>query len=79
MTDNRDVVAFEEVGRGDIPLVGGKGANLGEMLKEGIPVPSGFIVTADAYGRFIEESGLRPQHARKQILREIRVRPGRQP
>jgi len=61
MTDNRDVVAFEEVGRGDIPLVGGKGANLGEMLKAGIPVPSGFIVTADAYGRFIEESGLRPK------------------
>ena len=59
MTDERDVVAFEEVGRGDIPLVGGKGANLGEMLRAGIPVPSGFIVTADAYGRFIEQSGLR--------------------
>jgi pyruvate, water dikinase len=61
MTDQRDVVAFEEVGRGDIPLVGGKGANLGEMLRAGIPVPSGFIVTADAYGRFIEQSGLRPK------------------
>ena len=61
MTDERDVVAFEEVGRGDIALVGGKGANLGEMLRAGIPVPSGFIVTADAYGRFIEQSGLRPK------------------
>ena len=59
MTDNRDVVGFEEVGRGDIALVGGKGANLGEMLRAGIPVPGGFIVTADAYGRFIEQSGLR--------------------
>ncbi|HUS81703.1 MAG TPA: phosphoenolpyruvate synthase [Dehalococcoidia bacterium] len=61
MTDERDVVAFEEVGRGDIALVGGKGANLGEMLRAKIPVPGGFIVTADAYGRFIEESGLRPK------------------
>ncbi|MGD0765352.1 MAG: phosphoenolpyruvate synthase [Dehalococcoidia bacterium] len=61
MTTERDVVAFEEVGRGDIPLVGGKGANLGEMLRAKIPVPSGFIVTANAYGRFIEQSGLRPK------------------
>jgi len=61
MTTDRDVVAFEEVGRGDIALVGGKGANLGEMLRAKIPVPSGFIVTADAYGRFIEQSGLRPK------------------
>ncbi len=61
MTKERDVVAFEEVGKGDIPLVGGKGANLGEMLRAGIPVPSGFIVTAQAYGRFIELSGLRPK------------------
>jgi len=61
MTDKRDVVAFEEVGRGDIALVGGKGANLGEMLRAKIPVPGGFIVTADAYARFIEQSGLRPK------------------
>jgi pyruvate,water dikinase len=61
MTKQRDVVAFEEVGRADIPVVGGKGANLGEMLRAGIPVPSGFIVTADAYGRFVEQSGLRPK------------------
>ena len=31
------------------------------MLRAGIPVPSGFIVTADAYARFIEQSGLRPK------------------
>ena len=33
------VVWFEEVTREDIPLVGGKGANLGEMTNAGIPVP----------------------------------------
>ncbi len=61
MSANRDVVWFQEVGKGDIALVGGKGANLGEMLRASIPVPPGFIVTADAYSRFIDQSGLRPR------------------
>ncbi|MFC2069634.1 phosphoenolpyruvate synthase [Chloroflexota bacterium] len=52
------VVLFSEVGRGDIGLVGGKGANLGEMTNAGIPVPPGFIVTAAAYFDFIEEAKL---------------------
>src|SRR4030043_2442770 len=58
MSADKDVVKFQEVGKGDIPLVGGKGANLGEMLRANIPVPPGFIVTAVAYARFIEQSGL---------------------
>ena len=52
------VVWFKEVTKNDIPLVGGKGANLGEMTNAGIPVPPGFIVTATAYFDFIEKSGL---------------------
>ena len=52
------VVWFHEVGKGDIALAGGKGANLGEMTRFGTPVPPGFIVTADAYFHFIEESKL---------------------
>ncbi|TET94803.1 MAG: phosphoenolpyruvate synthase [Dehalococcoidia bacterium] len=55
------VVWFQEVGKDDIGLVGGKGANLGELTKAGIPVPPGFIVTADTYFHFLEESGLRPK------------------
>lgn len=51
----KQVVWFSEVGKGDIPLVGGKGANLGEMTKAGLPVPQGFIVTAEAYFHFIRE------------------------
>jgi len=43
MSADKDVVKFQEVGRGDIPLVGGKGTNLGEMLRANIPVPPGFI------------------------------------
>ncbi|MEE8419054.1 MAG: PEP/pyruvate-binding domain-containing protein, partial [Dehalococcoidales bacterium] len=52
------IVWFKEVGKDDIPVVGGKGANLGEMTNAGIPVPPGFIVTADTYFAFIEKSGL---------------------
>ncbi|MFH1646527.1 MAG: PEP/pyruvate-binding domain-containing protein, partial [Chloroflexota bacterium] len=52
------VVWFNEVTKDDIPLVGGKGANLGEMTNAGIPVPPGFIVTSTAYSDFIEKAGL---------------------
>ena len=50
------VVWFNEVTKKDIPLVGGKGANLGEMTNAHIPVPPGFIVTANAYYDFLESS-----------------------
>ncbi len=53
------VAWFSEVDKDDIGLVGGKGANLGELTKAGIPVPSGFILTANAYFHFLEQSGLR--------------------
>ena len=56
----REVLWFTEVGKQDTPLVGGKGANLGEITQAQIPVPPGFIVTAPTYSRFLEQSGLRP-------------------
>jgi len=46
------------VSKNDIPLVGGKGANLGELTNANIPVPPGFIVTADAYFDFLQETGI---------------------
>ncbi len=67
------VLWFEELGKEDVPLVGGKCANLGEMLKAGIPVPPGFAVSAYAYKRFIEETGIKDKI--QSILRE-RVKPG---
>ncbi|USS40912.1 phosphoenolpyruvate synthase [Thermococcus aggregans] len=45
---------FEELSKEDVPLVGGKGANLGELTRAGIPVPPGFCVTAEAYKYFVE-------------------------
>ncbi len=53
------VLWFEELCKEDVPLVGGKCANLGEMLRAGIPVPPGFAVTAYAYKKFIEETGIK--------------------
>ncbi len=40
---------FSDIRKDDVALAGGKGANLGELLAAGFPVPDGFVVTADAY------------------------------
>jgi pyruvate, water dikinase len=53
-----NIAWFKDVDRDDISLVGGKGANLGEMVRVGFPVPNGFIVTAQAYYRFIAQNNL---------------------
>lgn len=58
MDEERRVVWFEDVGKEDISLVGGKGANLGEMTRAHIPVPPGFIGTAQSYFYFLEKSNL---------------------
>lgn len=52
------VVQFKDVGKEDVALVGGKGANLGEMTRAGFPVPGGFIVTSKAYYHFVHENNL---------------------
>jgi len=55
-SSQKDVVWFNEVTKEDVSTVGGKGANLGEMTKARIPVPPGFIVTANAYYDFLQRS-----------------------
>lgn len=52
------VIWLDEVRAGDTELVGGKGASLGELTAAGLPVPSGFVVTAEAYRSFIETTGI---------------------
>lgn len=54
----KSIVWFEEVNKGDVGLVGGKGANLGEMTNADLPIPYGFIVTSQAYFDFIEHAKL---------------------
>lgn len=49
---------FDEIGKGDVGIVGGKGANLGELTSFGLPVPPGFCVTATGYTKFIKYAEL---------------------
>ncbi len=60
---------FKEVGIEDVGLVGGKNASLGEMIRnlksKGVPVPDGFVVTAEAYRYFLKKTGL------KKVIRDI--------
>lgn len=52
---------FKDIHFEDVNIVGGKGANLGEMYNLGIPVPNGFCTTAEAYFKFIESNKLKPR------------------
>jgi len=52
-----NILWFKEVNKSDIPTAGGKGANLGEMINA-FPIPNGFIVTVNAYQKFMEENKL---------------------
>jgi pyruvate, water dikinase len=53
------VLRFADVGLEDVDLVGGKGANLGELTRAGFPVPGGFVVSAEAFLATLEMTGQR--------------------
>jgi len=55
VTAQKYILFFNQIDKDDLPLVGGKGANLGEMTKAGFPVPNGFAVTVAAYDAFLDE------------------------
>src|SRR5664279_6073100 len=55
----RAVMWFDEISLADVALVGGKGANLGELTAAKLPVPPGFVITSEAYRAAIERSGAR--------------------
>jgi pyruvate,water dikinase len=52
------VQTLDRVRATDIARVGGKGANLGELVAAGVPVPAAFCVTTDAYRSFLDTGGL---------------------
>jgi len=72
----KTVVWFDEVTKKDIPMAGGKGANLGEMTNAGIPVPPGFIVTADVYFDFLQQTKLTDKI--RQLLEPVDVNDSKQ-
>lgn len=70
---------FDSLSSQDVPIVGGKNASLGEMIRslkeEGIRVPDGFATTADAYRRFIEYHELDEEIARYLLLMKSGEKP----
>jgi len=49
-----NVYWFSEIDKSMIPIAGGKGANLGEMFRLGLPVPDGFVISSEAYFNFVK-------------------------
>jgi pyruvate,water dikinase len=49
---------FSQIGKKDAAIAGGKGASLGEMTQAGLKVPPGFVILAEAFDRFLEETDL---------------------
>jgi len=70
MSEKPLILWFDEIGIGDVPLVGGKNASLGEMYQHltsrGVQVPNGFAVTAEAYKYLLREAGV--ENAIRQVL-----------
>ena len=59
------IAQLTELGRDDVGMAGGKGANLGELTRAGVRVPPGFVVTADVYLGFLKSSGIGGQIERR--------------
>lgn len=72
MEDMMYIQEFRGITKRDVATAGGKGANLGEMTRAGIPVPPGAVLLAQAYERFMESNGIdtsgEPEKIRTAIL-----------
>ena len=55
------VKCLDELKSSDLPVAGGKAANLGALISAGLPVPGGFCLTTNAYQNFVEINGLEPR------------------
>ncbi len=55
----KHIAWFKELDENSLGVAGGKGTNLGIMTKIGLPVPTGFIVTAQAYDEFVNTTGIK--------------------
>ena len=61
MKSSPNIIWFKDIHKDDGAIVGGKGANLGEMFNSGFPVPDGFCITASAYFQVLDHNQLRPK------------------
>jgi pyruvate,water dikinase len=60
-----------QISKDEIEVVGGKGANLGEMYREGIPVPEAFVITTNAYRSFLRSNA--NQEKIEKLLKSVDV------
>jgi len=60
---------FKDLSRHDVPLAGGKGANLGDMARAGLPIPPGFVICAPAYREAVHRSGI--HHRINELLERL--------
>jgi pyruvate,water dikinase len=58
------VRTLTDVHQDDLPIAGGKGSNLAALIRAGLPVPGGFVVTTEGYRAFVRENGLGGQLGR---------------
>jgi pyruvate, water dikinase len=56
---------LDQLGKGDVAFAGGKGANLGELRRAGVPVPDGFVIGAPAYAVFCDAGDMRDKIRRR--------------
>lgn len=70
------VLWLDEVDKDDVPIVGGKAANLGELIRVGIPVPEGFVVDGKTFMDFLENSGLKEKII--EVLKDLNVEDSKQ-
>jgi pyruvate,water dikinase len=69
--DSENILWLSSLGKGDLQIAGGKGANLGEMYNSGFPVPPAFVVTTKAFFHFLEKTGADKEV--KKIIETINV------
>ena len=62
---DRKIVDVNELHVEDVPIVGGKGANLGELTNAGFPVPEAFVLTTESYDYFVSSGKLMPEVEKK--------------
>ncbi|MCX6821000.1 MAG: PEP-utilizing enzyme [Candidatus Aenigmarchaeota archaeon] len=65
------VLWFDQIDKTQIPLVGGKGANLGELANAGLPVPEGFAITTRAFDFFLDANGIKDDIAKLVVACDV--------
>ncbi len=65
------VLWFADLSKNDVTIAGGKGANLGELVRAGLPIPPGFVIPSETFNKFLKKSSLSKKI--KKILKETDV------